>query len=164
MKIKFLVMDVDGTLTDGMIYMGESGELFKAFNIKDGCGIKDIIPQYGIIPIIITARESKMLSLRCQELGIEELYQGKRNKLACLNEVICKYAEKDKESYTLENVAYIGDDILDLQCMEPIKLQNGLTGCPADAVDKIKEKSDYICFYNGGKGAVREFIEYIIEK
>ena len=68
--IKFLVMDVDGTLTDGKIYMGNEGELFKAFDVKDGCGIKDLLPQLGIVPVIITARESKILENRCNELLI----------------------------------------------------------------------------------------------
>ena len=66
--IKYLIMDVDGTLTDGKIYMGPNGETIKVFDIKDGCGIKDILPQYDIIPVIITARETKMLENRCKEL------------------------------------------------------------------------------------------------
>ena len=79
--IKFLIMDVDGTLTDGKIYMGNKGELFKAFDVKDGCGIKDILPEYGIIPVIITARQSDILKRRCEELNIINLYQGVRHKL-----------------------------------------------------------------------------------
>lgn len=80
MNTKFLIMDVDGTLTDGKIYMADSGELFKAFDIKDGCGIKDILKLYGIIPIIITARQSKILENRCKELDISYLFQGIRKK------------------------------------------------------------------------------------
>ena len=75
-NIKFLVLDVDGTLTDGKIYMGAEGELFKAFDIKDGCGIKDILPQYNIVPVIITARDSMILIRRCKELNISNLYQN----------------------------------------------------------------------------------------
>ena len=112
--IKYLIMDVDGTLTDGKIYMSSNGEMFKAFDIKDGCGIKDILPCYGIIPIIITARESKILENRCKELSIEKLYQSERNKIGRLQEILLE------ENADLSNCAYIGDDILDIQCMIPI--------------------------------------------
>lgn len=159
--IKFLIMDVDGTLTDGKIYMGEGGELFKAFDIKDGCGIKDILPEYGIIPVIITARKSIMLENRCSELGIKYLFQSERNKIGKLNEIIKQKSIEDKIDYSLSNVAYIGDDILDLQCIKPINNASGITGCPADAVDEIKKNVSFISCKNGGNGAVRDFIEYI---
>lgn len=159
--IKFLAMDVDGTLTDGKVYMGNEGESFKAFNIKDGCGIKEILPIYRIIPIIITARNSKMLSIRCEELGITEIHQGVRKKLDCLNEVVEKYCN-DNEHYTLQDVAYVGDDILDLQCMEPIKQAGGLAACPKDAAEKVISCCNYISHHKGGEGAVRDVIEYIV--
>ena len=75
-KIKYLVMDVDGTLTDGKIYMGENGEVMKAFNIKDGYAISYFLPSNGIIPIVITGRKSKIVENRCKELGITEVHQG----------------------------------------------------------------------------------------
>lgn len=159
--IRFLVMDVDGTLTDGMIYMGETGEMCKAFNIKDGCGIKELLPENGIIPIIITARESRIVVNRCRELGITEIHQGVRKKLECLEKIIAGYGT-EKEGYSLENAAYIGDDILDIQCLEPIREAGGLTGCPADAVPAVKEICGYVAPHKGGEGAVRDFIEYII--
>ena len=161
--IRFLVMDVDGTLTDGKIYIGNNGELFKAFDVKDGCGIKEILPKLGIMPVIITARESRILEHRCRELDITELYQGEREKLKCLKRVLEDWSAKDGKQYTLQNVAYIGDDILDLQCMEPIKEQGGLTACPADAVEQVKVLVDYMCKHSGGNGAVREFIDYYFE-
>ena len=153
--IKALVMDVDGTLTDGKIYIGNSGEMFKAFCAKDGCGIKEILIPEGIKPVIITGRESKILENRCKEIGIEEIYQGVQNKLEKLDMIT-------KLNYDYENFAYIGDDINDLLCMEKIKAAGGVIGCPADAVKKIKEISDYVCIHNGGDGAVREFIEWIL--
>ncbi len=159
--IRFLVMDVDGTLTDGKIYMGNDGELFKAFDVKDGYGIKEILPEIGIIPVIITARKSRILEHRCGELDITELHQGEREKLKCLERVLEEWSAKDGKQYTLQNVAYIGDDILDLKCMEPVKEQGGLTACPADAVRQVKGAVDYICEAVGGNGAVREFIEYL---
>lgn len=159
--IKLLVMDVDGTLTDGKIYMGTNGELFKAFDIKDGCGIKDILPTLGIEPIIITARNSKILENRCQELGITKLYQGIRNKLSKLDEIINEYNKTYSPKINYANIAYIGDDILDLQCMVPIKNAGGIIGCPNDAVDEVKKIANCICKHNGGNGAVREFIEWL---
>ena len=80
-KIKYLVMDVDGTLTDGKIYMGINGELCKAFNIKDGCGIHDLLIPAGIIPIIMTGRKSEIVLNRCKEIGITRIYQGIVNKV-----------------------------------------------------------------------------------
>lgn len=159
--IKFLVMDVDGTLTDGKIYMGEKGEVFKAFSIKDGYGIKELLPRKNIIPIIITARYSKILVNRCEELGITEVHQGVRQKFDCLKEIISGYCT-DTEQYSIENAAYIGDDILDIQCLAPIRAAGGLAGCPADAAQEVKDCCDYVAPHRGGEGAVRDFIEYIV--
>lgn len=89
-KIKLLFMDVDGTLTDGKIYMGENGEVMKAFDIKDGYGINEILPKLGIIPVIITGRTSKIVENRAKELHITELYQGKHDKLDTMLEVMKK--------------------------------------------------------------------------
>lgn len=154
-------MDVDGTLTDGKIYMGQSGELFKAFDIKDGCGIKDILPTLGIIPVIITARDSQIVAHRSKELGITELHQGCRDKIGKLREILEERSKADGCAYTLANVAYVGDDILDLQCMTPIKENGGMTACPADAVNDVKMVVDYVSEKNAGNGAVREFIGYL---
>lgn len=163
-NIHFLVIDVDGTLTDGKIYMSGKGELFKAFDIKDGYGIKEVLPKLEIVPIIITARKSEILERRCKELDITELYQGEREKLSCLQKVLENWSTRDKREYTLKNVAYIGDDILDLQCMELIKAQGGLVACPVDAMGCVRYMADYICRHAGGNGAVREFIEYLDEQ
>lgn len=151
--IKYLIMDVDGTLTDGKIYMGNDGEVMKAFNIKDGCGIHDILIPAGITPVIITGRSSKILENRCKELGITNLHQGIRNKIEKLLTI----------TTDLSTVAYIGDDINDLSCIKPIKEASGFVGCPADAVQKVKDLSDFISTRNGGDGAVREFIEWLLK-
>ena len=148
MKIKLLVMDVDGTLTDGKIYMGENGEVMKAFNVKDGYAIAHMLPEMEIIPVIITGRKSKIVENRAKELGIIELYQGVGDKLAQLKKVAEKYNAAPEE------IAYIGDDLNDLACIEYC----GLTACPADAVEEVKQKVTYVCNKNGGEGAVREFI------
>lgn len=104
-RIKFLVMNVDGTLTNGKIYMGSNGELMKAFDIKDGCGIKDILPQYDIVPVIITGRESQIVKNRCEELKIKYVYQGIRDKFAKLQEMITEYYSLYNIQITLQNVA-----------------------------------------------------------
>lgn len=152
--IKYLVMDVDGTLTDGKIYMGAHGEMMKAFNIKDGCGIHDIAIPGGIIPVIITGRTSEIVKKRCGELGIQQVYQGIKNKIEQLNSI----------ADDLSQVAYIGDDINDLSCMIPVKEAGGVVGCPVDAVERVKEISDFVALHNGGDGAVRDFIEWIIKE
>lgn len=153
-KIKLLVMDVDGTLTDGKIYMGSSGEAFKAFDIKDGYGIHEILPKAGIVPAIITGRKSDIVLNRCRELEIEELYQGYHDKTLALCHLLKKY------NCSKEDIAYIGDDVLDLECM----MQCGIKGCPSDAVEQVKEICDFVCNRAGGQGAVREFIEWIIKR
>ena len=148
-KIKLLVMDVDGTLTDGKIYMGNDGEVMKAFDVKDGCGIKDILPTLGITPVIITGRVSKIVENRAKEIGITELHQGVRDKLAVLKEVAEKY------DATPDEIAYIGDDINDLECIKYC----GFTACPADAVEEVKKLCQFISKLQAGHGAVRDIIE-----
>lgn len=151
MDIKLLVMDVDGTLTDGKIYMSSNGELMKAFNIKDGYAIARL-RDYGIEPVIITGRNSEIVSQRCAELNITELHQGIENKSYKLRDVCKKY------SIDLSQVAYIGDDLNDLPCMKIC----GYSACPSDAMKQVKDSVSYVCQANGGDGAVREFIEHII--
>lgn len=160
--VRFLVMDVDGTLTDGRIYMGNDGEVFKAFDVKDGCGIKDILPRHQIIPVVITARESEIVKRRCRELGIADFFQGVREKVKKLEEIISFYNTKEKAQYHFGNVAYVGDDILDIPCIEAVRKAGGLSACPADAARQVKDIVDYIALHNGGCGAVRDVIEHIL--
>lgn len=160
-QLKFLVMDVDGTLTDGKIYMGLSGELLKAFDAKDGYAIKEMLPLCGMTPIVITARKSAILEKRCEELGIAELHQGVRDKYDKLEKILESISKRDKCAHSLANVVYIGDDSLDLQCMVPVRNSGGLVACPLDAVQEVKQSSDFICTKRGGDGAVRELVEYL---
>lgn len=153
-KIKYLVMDVDGTLTDGKVYMGNNGEVCKAFNIKDGCGIKDIAVPFGLIPIIISGRQSNIVINRCEELGISEIHQKVDNKTEKLLEIVTD----------LSRVAFIGDDINDLPCMNEIKKAGGIVGCPKDAAKTVIQCADYVTERRGGEGAVRDFIEWLIEE
>jgi len=159
--IRFFVMDVDGTLTDGKIYMGPKGEVCKAFDIKDGCGIKILLPRHNIIPVIITARHSEIVQNRCEELEIKDCYQGVYNKLLFLEDVISKYNRKEGKQYTLANVAYVGDDLPDLPCMQEVKKAGGIAACPADAAKEIRDVADIISTKKAGDGAVREIIEKI---
>lgn len=161
--IKFLVMDVDGTLTDGKIYMSAGGELIKAFDIKDGYAMHTLLREHGIIPIIITARNSLMVENRCKELGVKEIHQGVMNKLDCLKGILKKHSSERKQ-YDLSNVAYIGDDLLDLQCMLPIKEAGGVIGCPSNAVKELIAVSDYVAPHKGGDGAIRDFSEYLFSR
>lgn len=150
-KIKVLVMDVDGTLTDGGIYIGEDGEIMKRFHVKDGYAICEMLPQMGIKPVIITGRTSKILEKRCEELKIEYLFQGSRNKVKDMKQVI------EDMGICLDFVAYIGDDLNDYAAMKLV----GVRGCPADAAIEIKDISDCVTKARGGNGAVREFVEWI---
>ena len=151
MDIKMLVMDVDGTLTDGKIYMSANGELIKAFNIKDGYALVHL-REYGIEPVIITGRSSEIVKNRCSELKIKELYQGIENKGLKLRELCEKY------SIDLKQVAYIGDDLNDMPCIQIC----GFSASPADAMKIVRDKVDFVCEAKGGEGAVREFIDYIL--
>lgn len=159
--IKFLVMDVDGTLTDGKVYMGVDGEAFKVFDIKDGYALHTLLKEHDIIPVIITARKSHMVEHRCKELGVTEIHQGVMKKLDCLKGILDKYSSADQQ-YDLSNVAYIGDDLLDLQCMIPITEAGGIAGCPSNAVKEVIAVCSYVAPYKGGEGAVRDFAEYLI--
>ena len=150
MKIKVLVMDVDGTLTDGKIHISDEGEVFKSFNVKDGYGIANLY-KIDILPVIITGRKSKIVEYRAKELNIKEIYQGVYNKVDKLKYICEKY------KISLKEVAYIGDDINDLECMKICEI----SACPNDAAEEVLDSVDYICKKNGGEGAVREFINFI---
>lgn len=155
-KIKYLVMDVDGTLTDGKIYMGNDGEIMKAFNIKDGCGIHDLLPKAGIEPLIITGRKSEIVANRCKEIGIKHFFQGVGDKIATLMQFL---TENDA---SLTEVAYAGDDLNDLVCMNKVKENGGIIGVPQNACQQVKEVADFISSHVGGDGAVRDFVEYLV--
>lgn len=151
---KLFVMDVDGTLTDGKIYMSSTGEQFKAFDIKDGYGIKHILKYHNIKTAIITGRESGIVQRRAEELVVDYLCQGVVDKLVCLEQLVetvgCSFAD----------VVYIGDDVNDLQCME----KAGLSCCPRDAHESVKKVVKYVAQRGGGQGAVREVVDRITEQ
>ena len=151
-KIKMLVFDVDGVMTDGSITYDENGIEYKTFNAKDGHGIVRM-NKSGFITAIITARNNGTVQYRAKNLNITELYQGHKYKLPALEELLKKY------NLTYENVSYMGDDLPDYCILENV----GLACCPADAVKEIKEICNFVSSYNGGKGAVRELCDFILE-
>ena len=158
MTVKIMVVDVDGTLTDGRIFIGDKGELMKAFDVKDGYALGVLLPDNNIVPVILSGRTSKIVSNRCKELNITELYQGVSNKKEALVQIANKYKLPINPNGVIEGCAYIGDDLIDLPCI----MSSEVSGCPNDAVQKVKETASYICSKNGGFGAVREFAEWII--
>lgn len=151
MMINMIIMDVDGTLTDGKIYISSQGEIMKAFNVKDGLGISKLHSK-GIVPVIITGRNSEIVTQRSKELNITEVIQGAHDKVKIARQLAKKY-ECD-----LGEIAYIGDDENDIECMKLCRIK----GCPADAANDVKKIADFVSKRNGGDGAVREFIEYLL--
>ena len=151
--IKLVLLDVDGTLTDGGIYRGNNGEELKRFNVKDGYAIVNT-QKLGIEFGIITGRKSELVEIRSNELKIKYLYQGISEKTVILEEIMQKTGLKKEE------IAYMGDDLNDILIMK----QSGLTGTPKDAADEVIQIADFVSEKNGGSGAVREFVEYILKK
>ena len=150
-KIKMIIMDVDGTLTDGSLLLLPDGEEIKSYNVKDGLGIL-LAHLAGIRTGIITGKISKPLKHRADRLKMLELHQGALDKKKPLIEII------EKNGFDLDQVAFIGDDLGDLEVMKMV----GFSGAVRDAHPKIIENSHWICEKPGGKGAVREFIEFIL--
>ena len=156
---RLFVMDVDGTLTDGSINISDDGELFKSFNVRDGYGIANILPANGFITAIITGRSSSIVDRRCEELGITHCIQGCTDKKVELLRLANTYGLFLNEKGVLPRVVYIGDDIPDLECF----MISEISGCPSDAVAEIKKNADYIAKTNSGRGAVREFIDWLCD-
>jgi 3-deoxy-D-manno-octulosonate 8-phosphate phosphatase (KDO 8-P phosphatase) len=152
-KIKLIVFDVDGVLTDGRLYIGSGGKEFKAFHTQDGMGIS-IARFAGIKTAIITGRTSEAVTKRAEELKIDYVYQGIQKKMEILDKIISEL------NLTLEQVCYVGDDINDLPILRVI----GFPAAPSNAVEIVKEQAQYISKSNGGDGAVREIIEYILKE
>ena len=151
-SIRLLILDVDGVLTDGHITMNERGEEVKSFNVKDGLGLK-ILMSTGIEVIIITGRKSMVVEHRAKELGIDEVWQGIKDK-----KVLCKRIIGEK-GLKKEEVCCIGDDLPDLAMF----MEAGLRIAVADGVEEVREKADLVTKKKGGYGAVREACEWILK-
>ncbi len=151
-KIKLLLLDVDGVLTDGRIILDNEGNEFKAFHVRDGHGIK-MVQQAGVIVGIITGRKSEVVNIRARELGIKEVFQGTHEKTAVYDSLLIKYGFRD------DDVAYIGDDVVDVGIFK----RTGLAVTVADADPSVKPHVDMVTKTAGGRGAVRELINLILK-
>ncbi len=149
-KIKMVVFDVDGVMTDGSITYDENGVEYKTFNAKDGQGIV-MLTKAGIITAIITARENGTVKHRFENLGMTKLFMGQKNKTIALKQLVEEY------DVTYSEIAYMGDDLPDLCVLKEV----GLACCPNDAVGEVKEVCDFVSSKNGGRGAVRELTDLI---
>jgi len=147
-NIEVIFSDVDGTLTDGRLYYSENGETLKVFHVKDGHGIKSW-QKTGKKFCVITARSSNIVLKRMKELGVTEVKMGSTDKVADISEWL------EKNGYSWDQVAYIGDDINDLGPMK----KACFAAAPADAVSEVQKSVEYICKTSGGLGCVREMID-----
>lgn len=151
-NIKILVLDVDGTLTDGKLYMDDKDNALKAFNVRDGFAIVNWLKLGGEVAII-TGKSSNIVERRAKELGIKYVVQGSKNKTQDLKKIL------ERLNLSFENVAYMGDDLNDIGLMKKI----ALPACPHDAVLEILEICKFISNKNGGEGAVRDLLEHIMK-
>ena len=151
-KVKLIVMDVDGTLSDGRFFILPDGQVTKSFDVKDGTGVI-FAGLAGIKTAIITGKKSKIVKMRAKELQIDNYYEGVSDKIVPFYELLEKYELKKEE------VAYIGDDIGDAEVMGMV----GFSAAVGDAHPLIKRISHYIAKRYGGRGAVREVIDFILD-
>jgi len=151
-RIKLVIFDVDGVLTDGSLYVGDGGEEYKAFNSKDGHGMA-MLQRTGVTIAIITGRVSKVVEYRMAELGIEHVYQGRREKLPAFQELLEALELRPDET------AYVGDDVVDL----PVMGRVGLAIAVGDAHPFVRRHAHWLTASGGGKGAAREVCELIMD-
>jgi len=150
-RVRMFGMDVDGVLTDGGIYYGDSGLEIKRFNVQDGMGIT-LLRKAGIIPFIITARTSEAVKRRGRELGVTEIHQGVKDKLTCLKDLA------ENHGISFQEIAFVGDDLADLEVLGSI----GHSIAVANARNEVKGAATFVTPSRGGMGAVREACEYVI--
>jgi 3-deoxy-D-manno-octulosonate 8-phosphate phosphatase (KDO 8-P phosphatase) len=151
-RVKLLLMDCDGVLTDGRIWILENGEDQKAFHTRDGLGI-DLLHRAGLKSGIISGRTSSALERRAQSLAVSYLWQGRDDKREAFARTL------DQAQITSEEIAYVGDDLTDL----PLMVQSGFAVAVADAVAEVKARAHYVTTATGGNGAVREVVELILK-
>ena len=151
-RLKLLILDVDGVLTDGRLFFDDNGKEYKTFHARDGHGIK-LLRQTGVEVAVISGRKSNSVALRMKSLGVNYVYQGHENKIAAFNEIIQSLAIKPEEA------AHVGDDLLDL----PVMTRVGLSIAVNDANDSVKQYADWCTKTNGGLGAVREVCDFIMQ-
>ena len=151
-RIRLVVFDVDGVLTDGSLYIGDDGQEYKAFHSRDGHGIKMLLGQ-GVEIAVITGRTSRVVEHRMKNLGITQVYQGKLDKLPAFQELL------EKLGIAEEQTAYVGDDVVDL----PVMRRVGLAIAVQDAHPLVRQHSHWQTPNPGGRGAARDVCELIME-
>ena len=149
-KIKLIISDVDGVLTDGGMYYSKTGEVMKKFNSKDGMGVELLRKKIKVV--LMTKERSQIVLKRAKKIKVDQVYTGIKNKELLLPKICVKYKISKNE------IAYIGDDVNDFNIMKQI----GLSAVPSDGNEKIKNISDYICKTKGGDGAFRELVDLIL--
>ena len=149
-SIKLMITDVDGVLTDGGMYYSEKGESLKKFNTRDSMGM-ELLKKINIPTLLVTRENSKIVQQRAKKIQVT-LYMNIKDKKSLLTKICIKYKVEPK------NIAYIGDDVNDIEIMKQV----GLTAAPHDAMNEIKTISDYVCTLKGGEGSFREFANLII--
>ena len=150
-KIKLVITDVDGVLTDGGMYYSKNGEILKKFNTRDGMGV-ELLRNNKIPVVIITGEKSQIVLNRAKKLLIKDVFIGIKKKELLLPKICKKYKIKKN------NVVYIGDDINDLNIMQQV----GFSASPKDGISIVKKKSNYVCKVKGGEGVLREVADMII--
>ena len=150
--IRWLVLDVDGVLTDGWVILGNNGEEMKHFNVRDGHALK-VIQRYDIQIMLLTGRTSQVVVHRAKELGITEVHQRVLNKLEYFTEFM------NQRGLTFAEIAYVGDDIVDI----PLLRQVGFSATVKDAAEEVLPLVDYVSPYEGGRGAVRDICKLILK-
>lgn len=150
-RVRLAVFDVDGILTDGRLYYTDSGEEIKAFHVQDGHGIK-MLSDSGVAVAIITSRTSRVVANRARDLGIELLYQGVANKLDAMQDLLKRL------NMDVQRASYMGDDVIDL----PVLRRCGLAVSVPEAPVLVRKHAHYVTQAHGGRGAVREFAEFVM--
>jgi 3-deoxy-D-manno-octulosonate 8-phosphate phosphatase (KDO 8-P phosphatase) len=151
-KVRLLILDVDGVMTDGRIIIDDAGLESKHFDVKDGHGLK-VLMRYGIEVVLLTGRSSRVVDHRAADLGITEVHQGIRNKAEAFSDIL------ERRKLAPEETAYIGDDVVDI----PLLKRVGFAAAVADAVPEVRHVADYVTNRPGGRGAVREVCEVILK-
>jgi 3-deoxy-D-manno-octulosonate 8-phosphate phosphatase (KDO 8-P phosphatase) len=152
-RLKLVLTDCDGVLTDGGVYYSDRGEQFKRFSIRDGMGVERLRSLAGIETGIITGESSQSVVRRAEKLAITECHLASKDKAATVLSILAR------RGYRGEEVAYVGDDVNDL----PVFAAVGLTACPGDALAAVKDVADLVLERRGGDGAFREFAEIILK-
>ncbi len=150
-RVRLMILDVDGVLTDGQLHFGGHGEVLKTFNVRDGHGVK-LLREAGVEVALLTARRSEIVAVRARELGIERVLQGASDKLAGFEQLLAAAC------VAADSCGYMGDDWPDL----PVLARAGFAATVADAADEVKAIAHWIAPYAGGRGAVRALAEFVV--